>query len=83
MTDHFKARSSKPFWRRFSAVVLDFVTVFVFGGYAIYEWSEGLRRSGFQLNETPALLLIALAAIYFYLGKHYDGTIWQRILKAR
>lgn len=83
MTDHFKARSSKPFWRRISAVVLDFVTVFVFGGYAIYEWSEGLRRSDFQLNEAPVLLLIALAAIYFYLGKHYDGTIWQRILKAR
>ncbi len=84
MTDYFRARSAKPFWRRCLAAVLDFTTVFVIGGYAIFEWSAGLQRSGFQLNEAPVLLLIAFASIYFYLGwSHYDGTIWQRILKAR
>jgi len=85
----------KPFWRRALAGILDFLTTFFVGGYLIsqlagetstqkLEGSPGVYRIGFHLGGLPALALLAIIVLYFYLGwTKFGGTIWQRILKAR
>ncbi|UGY03018.1 hypothetical protein [Bradyrhizobium quebecense] len=75
---------AKPFWRRGLAGVLDFITVFFGGGYAIGAAAGQTTKDGFNLTGGPALLLFALIVLYFYLGwKVVGGTLWQRILGAR
>jgi hypothetical protein len=84
MSDEVSAPAKKPFWRRGLAGVLDFLTVFFAGGYAVGWLTGGLTADGFRLNGLPAFALFLLIGLYFYLGwKKLDGTIWQRILKAR
>ena len=85
----------KPFWRRALAGILDFLTSFLVGGYLIgrlagttstqkLEGSPGVYGFGFHLSGLPALALLAIIVLYFYLGwTKFGGTIWQRILKAR
>jgi LPXTG-motif cell wall-anchored protein len=74
----------KPFWRRGLAGVLDFMTVFLVAGYCIAKLTGETTTNGFTLTGVPALILLAVISLYFYLGwKKLGGTIWQRILKAR
>jgi hypothetical protein len=76
--------ATPAFWRRSLAGFLDFVTVFFVGGYVISSVTGGRTAEGFSLEGLPALVLIAVIALYFYLGwEVLGGTIWQRILRAR
>jgi uncharacterized membrane protein YoaK (UPF0700 family) len=84
MSDPPSLPAAKPFWRRTLAGFLDFLTIFFAGGYVIGALTGNLTSEGFKLDGWPALLLFAVTVLYFYLGWHkLDGTIWQRILKAR
>lgn len=68
-------------WRKVVAAILDFLTVFFVGGYAIGAATGSLTSEGFKLEGMPALLLFALVIVYFVAGSKYlGGTIWQRIL---
>ena len=70
-----------PTWKVVLAVILDFLTIFIVGGYAVAWATGGLNGAGFDLNGWPALVLLALIIAYFALGKRlFHGTIWKRIL---
>ncbi len=80
------AETSKPVatWRRIAAPILDFITVFFGGGYAIGALTGRLTADGFKLEGMPALILLALIVINFVAGNKYlGGTIWQRVLYPR
>jgi hypothetical protein len=84
MSDQTPAPSIKPFWHRALAGFLDFVTVFLVGGYVIGKFTGNTTANGFELTGAPALILFGVIAVYFYLGWEWlGGTIWQRILKAK
>jgi len=73
-----------PTWRKIAAAILDFITVFFGGGYAIGAMTGSLTAEGFKLEGMPALILFALLIIYFVVGSKYlGGTIWQRVLYPR
>jgi DMSO reductase anchor subunit len=73
-----------PTWRKVIAAILDFLTVFLVGGFAIASLLGGRTEGGFELQGWPALLLFALVVAYFVIGHRYaGGTIWQRILRTR
>jgi hypothetical protein len=62
-------------------IFLDFITVFLVGGYVIGGLTGDATDSGFKLEGAPALALFALIIAYFFLlGKYGGGTLWQRIL---
>ena len=71
-------------WKRVTAAILDFLTVFFVGGYAI-GWATGSNtEGGFKLTGAAALALFALIVVYFFLGRRYaGGTIWDRIFRIR
>ena len=72
---------SVPTWRRVLAAILDFVTIFFVGGYAIGYFTGNLTSEGFNLQGATALILFAIIVVYFVAGSKYlGGTIWQRIL---
>ena len=69
-------------WKRVVAAILDFLTVFFAGGYAIASVTGNTTSKGFELNGWPALLLFALIFAYFFVGRRYlGGTIWDRIFR--
>ena len=71
-------------WRKVLAAVLDFVTIFFAGGYAIGYLTGNLTGEGFNLEGMTALILFAVVIVYFVAGSKYlGGTIWQRILYTR
>ena len=71
-------------WRKVVAAILDFLTVFFVGGYAIGYLTGHVTSEGFKLEGAPALILFALIVVYFVAGSKYlGGTVWQRILHAR
>jgi hypothetical protein len=71
-------------WRKVLAAILDFLTVFFAGGYAIGYLTGNLTAEGFNLQGATALILFAAIAVYFVVGSRYlGGTIWQRILRTR
>jgi hypothetical protein len=81
MTDIIKPVAT---WRKVLAAVLDFLTIFFVGGYAIGYLTGNLTAEGFKLEGTSALLLFAVVIVYFVVGSKYlGGTAWQRILHAR
>ena len=78
MTDVVKPVAT---WRKVLAAILDFLTVFFVGGYAIGYLTGNVTAAGFNLQGTTALILFAVIIIYFVVGSKYlGGTIWQRIL---
>lgn len=71
-------------WRKVVAAILDFITVFFAGGYAVGAVTGDLTGSGFKLEGAPALVLFALIVAYFVIGSKYlGGTLWQRVLGVR
>jgi len=81
MTDIVKPAAT---WRKVSAAILDFFTIFFVLGYTIAQLTGGVTNDGFKLEGMPALAMFALIAIYFVAGSKYlGGTIWQRILYRR
>jgi DMSO reductase anchor subunit len=69
-------------WRKVLAAILDFITIFVVGGYAIAKLTGNTNESGFQLNGVPAIVLFVAIGLYFWLGGKYRFRLWKRILKA-
>jgi hypothetical protein len=47
-------------WRKVLATILDFLTVFFVGGYAIGYLTGNVTAEGFNLQGTPALILLAV-----------------------
>ncbi len=71
-------------WKRVVASCLDAVTVFFGAGYVIGKATGNLTPQGFQLDGWPALLLFALVAAYFVIGRKYaGGTLWDRVFGIR
>ena len=64
-------------WRKVVAAILDFLTIFFLGGYAIGSVTGDTTETGFSLNGIPALVLFAVVIAYFVIGHKYaGGTIW-------
>jgi hypothetical protein len=81
MTDVVKPVAT---WRKVLAAVLDFLTIFFLGGYAIGYLTGNVTAEGFHLQGTTALTLFAVIIVYFVVGSKYlGGTVWQRILYTR
>lgn len=69
-------------WRKVVAAVLDFFTAFFVLGYLVGMATGGTTEDGFKLEGWPALVLFALVAVYFVVGRRTGGTLWQRVLGA-
>ena len=69
-------------WKRVTAAILDFLTIFFLGGYAIGSLTGDTTADGFNLTGLPALVLFAVIVVYFYVGRrHLGGTLWDRIFR--
>jgi uncharacterized RDD family membrane protein YckC len=69
-------------WKRVTAAILDFLTIFALGGYVIGKITGDTTAEGFNLTGIPALVLFAVIVVYFYLGRRWaGGTLWDRILR--
>ncbi|MGB8814663.1 MAG: RDD family protein [Paracoccaceae bacterium] len=69
-----------PMWKRIVAGILDFLLVFLVGGYAIAKFTGDTTEAGFELNGAPALVLFALVIGYFVVfNKFLGGTVFKRI----
>ena len=71
-----------PTWRIVLAAILDFLTVFFVGGYAIAALTGNLTPNGFSLHGWSGLAFLVLIVAYFVIGKRVGGTLWKRILRA-
>lgn len=69
-------------WKRVTAAILDFFTIFFVGGYAIGSVTGGTTSEGFSLTGVPALILFAVIVVYFFVGRRLlGGTLWDRIFR--
>jgi hypothetical protein len=69
-------------WKRVTAAVLDFFTVFLVGGMVIGKITGMTTPEGFNLQGVPAVVLFVLIGLYFYIGRRYaGGTLWDRIFR--
>lgn len=66
-------------WKVVLAAALDFLLVFVVGGYVIAKLTGGTAEGGFQLDGLPALALLVLVVAYFWGMKRLGGTIFKRV----
>ncbi|MDP4032527.1 MAG: hypothetical protein Q8P60_06715 [Pseudorhodobacter sp.] len=67
-------------WKVVVAAILDFLLVFLGGGYVIALLTGGITDSGFELNGAPAFLLFALVIGYFVvMNKWLGGTVFKRL----
>jgi uncharacterized membrane protein YoaK (UPF0700 family) len=66
-------------WKLVVAGILDFLLVFLVGGYLIAALTGNTTSGGFELNGWPALLLFALIAAYFFLMPKLGGTLFRRL----
>jgi hypothetical protein len=66
-------------WKVITAAILDFLFIFLFGGFLIAFFTGGLTDTGFKLNGWPALLLFALVILYFLGMKRLGGTLFKRL----
>jgi hypothetical protein len=71
-------------WKRGLAATLDFITVFFVGGFVIGSATGQTTEQGFNLQGWTALVLFAVIAIYFYVGRRIlGGTLWDRIFRIK
>ncbi len=66
-------------WKVVIAAILDFLLVFMLGGYVIALLTGNLSDGGFQLDGWPVLALIALIVLYFWGMKRLGGTVFKRV----
>lgn len=66
-------------WKVVLAAILDFLLVFVVGGFLIAAVTGGMTDGGFRLTGLPALLLLVLVVLYFWGMKRVGGTLFQRL----
>lgn len=63
------------------AGILDFVTVFLVGGFVIACFAGGLTSSGFKLEGFTALALFGLIIAYYVIANRYfGGPLWKHLL---
>ena len=67
-------------WKVVTAAILDFLLVFLGGGYIIAKLTGGVTENGFELNGGPAFALFALVVAYFVVMKRLGGTLFKRLL---
>jgi hypothetical protein len=71
-------------WKRVTASILDFFTVFSACGYAIGHFTEQTTANGFNLKGTSAFMLLAIVVVYFFVGRRVaGGTLWDRIFRIK
>ncbi len=71
--------TAAPVWKRVLAPLLDWISVFAVGGYLIGAATGGLEPGGFNLQGWPALRLLLVVILYFYVGRRLaGGTLWDR-----
>ena len=70
-------------WKVITAAILDFLLVFIGGGYVIARLTGGITEGGFQLSGGPAFALFALVVAYFVVLNRMGGTVFKRLLGAR
>ncbi len=69
-------------WKRVTASILDFLTLFFAGGYVIGQLTGMSKPGGFELSGWPALVLFAVIIAYFWIGRRYaGGTLWDRVFR--
>jgi len=69
-------------WKRVTAAIFDFFTIFIAGGYVIARFTGGLTTDGFHLTGGPAFAAFALIVVYFVVGRRFaGGTLWDRIFR--
>ncbi len=66
-------------WKVVLAAILDFLLVFIVGGYLVAALTGGTTQGGFELNGWPALVLFALVIAYFWGMKRLGGTLFKRL----
>lgn len=66
-------------WKVVLAALLDFLLVFMVGGYVIAKLTGGTTEGGFQLNGWPAIALFVLVIAYFWGMKRVGGTLFKRL----
>ena len=67
---------------RILATILDLFTAFFGFGMAIAYATGMTAQGGFNLTGVPALVLFALVAAYFVVGRRLaGGTLWDRIFR--
>lgn len=71
--------AERPFWKLLVAGILDFLLIFIVGGYLIALATGGTTSGGFQLNGLPAILLFALIFLYFWGMRRMGGTLFRRL----
>ena len=70
-----------PTWKIVTAAILDFILVFLVGGYIIAKLTGNTNDQGFQLEGMPALALFTLMIVYFVVGnRFFRGTLFKHIL---
>lgn len=67
-------------WKVVTAAILDFLLVFLGGGYIIAKLTGGITENGFELSGAPAFALFALVVAYFLVMKRLGGTLFKRLL---
>jgi hypothetical protein len=67
-------------WKVITAAILDFLLVFIGGGYVIARLTGGITEGGFQLSGGPAFALFALVVAYFVVLNRMGGTVFKRLL---
>ncbi len=68
-------------WRVVLAAILDFLLVFLVGGYVIGLLTGDTTEGGFDLNGLPALALFALVVLYFWGMNRMGGTVFMRVFR--
>ena len=68
-----------------AAAILDFLTIFLLGGFIIARLTGNTTETGFQLNGLPAVVAVRRHHRLFRRRSplYPGGTIWQRIPKTR
>ncbi|MDT8857425.1 RDD family protein [Paracoccaceae bacterium Fryx2] len=73
-------RGKGPLWKRVIAGVLDFLLVFVAGGYGIAGLTGGRTEGGFLLTGLPAFALFVLMIAYFVgMNRFLGGTVFRHL----
>ena len=70
--------------RKVFAAILDFLFIFIAGGYVVASIAGGTTSEGFELKGGPTFILFAIVILYFIVFRRYlGGTLFQRLLGAR
>ena len=76
-------RGYVPAWHRVAAAVLDFFTVFLAAGFGIAALTDDINDNGFSLSGWPALALLVILVVYFWISRRYlGGSIWDRVFRS-